>query len=180
MVPSNQQTKKKKVEVELSPEEKQRLERIRLIKQQFQIFSNLYPEFVDRNSVRYPIKDELLMKLPELHGCSANQKPEPYKIFVDADEFEKLIYIWEFCNNFNDYLDTPSFKLEDLKCALSYSEAEDPNSNLTVQEEQQLDWNEQMRVRHVREKGLHLINALHTSLVTCYLDDFFPDNSTED
>jgi uncharacterized protein YjbK len=37
---------------------------------------------------------------------------------VSADEFEKLIYIWEFCNNFNDYLDTPAFKLEELKCAL--------------------------------------------------------------
>lgn len=120
------------------------------------------------------------MKLPELHGCCMDQKPEPYKIFVDADEFEKLIYIWEFCNNFSDYLYTPTFKLEDLKCALSYNEAEDPNNNLTVQEEQSLDWNEQMRVRHIREKGLHLINALHTALVTCFLDDFFPENNAEE
>jgi hypothetical protein len=78
----------------------------------------LYPELVERNSIKYPIKDELLLKLPELHGCCGEQKPEPLKILVSADEFEKLIYIWEFCNNFNDYLETPAFKLEELKFAL--------------------------------------------------------------
>jgi len=62
------------------------------------------------------------LKLPELHGVCTEPKPEPFKIFVSADEFEKLIYIWEFCNNFNDYLETPSFKVEELKAALSYSE----------------------------------------------------------
>jgi uncharacterized protein YjbK len=46
-----------------------------------------------------------------------------------------LIYIWEFCNNFNDYLDTPAFKLEELKFALLYTEREDANSNLTIKEE---------------------------------------------
>lgn len=73
---------------------------------------------VERNSIRYPIRDELLLKWPELHGVCPDPKPEPFKIFVSADEFEKLIYIWEFCNNFNDYMDTPTFKLEELKCAL--------------------------------------------------------------
>ena len=121
-----------------------------------------------------------MLKLPELHGCCGEQKPEPFKILVSADDFEKLIYIWEFSNNFNDYLDTPAFKLEELKFALLYTEREDANSNLTIKEEQELEWNEQMRVKHIREKGLHMINALHTALVTCFLDDFFPDNSSDE
>jgi hypothetical protein len=37
-----------------------------------------------------------------------------------------------------------------------------------------------MRIKHIREKGLHMINALHTALVTCFLDDFFPDNSSDE
>ena len=115
-------TKKKKSEHELTPEEKARIERNRLIKQQLTIFTNSYPELVDRNSIRYPIKDELLLKLPELHGCCMDAKPEPFKINVSSDEFEKLIYIWEFSNNFSEYLDTPLFKLEDLKFALNYSQ----------------------------------------------------------
>ena len=114
--------KKKKAEHELTQEEKFRIERNRLIKQQLQIFTNAYPELVDRNSIKYPIKDELLLKLPELHGCSLEPKPEPFKILVSSDEFEKLIYIWEFCNNFSEYLDTPIFKLEELKFALYYTD----------------------------------------------------------
>lgn len=94
---------------------------------------------------------------------------------MPAEEFEQLIYIWEFCNNFSDFLDTPTFKLEELKAALTYTETNDPNANLKMSEEQELEWNEQMRVKHIREKGLQMINALHTALVTCFLDDFFPD-----
>lgn len=37
-----------------------------------------------------------------------------------------------------------------------------------------------MRVKHIREKGLHMINQLHTALVTCFLEDFFPDNSSDE
>jgi hypothetical protein len=37
-----------------------------------------------------------------------------------------------------------------------------------------------MRVKHIREKGLHMINTLHTALVTCFLDDFFPGNSNDE
>jgi hypothetical protein len=145
-----------------------------------QIFSNLYPELVERNSIRYPIKDELLLKLPELHCACTDPKPEPYKIYVSADEFEKLIYIWEFCNNFNDYMDTPTFKLEELKCALSYSDQDDPNANMNVKDENELEWSEQMRVKHIREKGLHMVNSLHTALVKCFLDDFFPDSNSDE
>jgi hypothetical protein len=45
-------TKKKKSEHELTAEEKARIERNRLIKQQLAIFTNSYPELVDRNSIR--------------------------------------------------------------------------------------------------------------------------------
>ena len=86
------------------------------------------------------------MQLPELHGVKSDQIPEPHKILVPGDEFEKLIYIWEFCNNFCEYLNTPTFKLEDLKYALSYSSKDDPSATLSIIEEGELDWNEQMRV----------------------------------
>lgn len=172
--------KKKKQEIELTLEEKARIERNRLIKSQMKIFQELYPDLMERNSIKYPIKDELLLKLPELHGFCKDPKPEPFKILVSADEFEQLIFIWEFCNNFSDFLNTPTFKLEELKAALSYSEENDPNTNLKISEEQELEWNEQMRVKHIREKGLHMINSIHTSLAQCFLDNFFPDASAEE
>lgn len=140
----------------------------------------MYPELIERNSIRYPIKDELLLKLPELHGVCPDPKPEPFKIFSSAEEFEKLIYIWEFCNNFNDYMDTPTFKLEELKCALQYNEQDDANINMNTKDEMEVDWNEQMRIKHIREKGLHMINNLHTAIVTCYLDDFFPEGGQDE
>ena len=175
MITVRTSSKKIKVEHELTPEEKARIERNRLIKQQLAIFTNSYPELVERNSIKYPIKDELLLKLPELHGCCTDPKPEPYKIHVSSEEFEKLIYIWEFCNNFSEYLDTPLFKLEDLKFALNHCDEDE----LSLKEETELEWSEQMTVKNIREKGLNMINELHTALATCFLDDLFPSNDNE-
>lgn len=67
--------------------------------------------------------------MPELHGAKAfPSKPEMHKIPIECDEFERLLYIWEFCNNFNDYLETPTFKIEDLRVALMFQNPSDSNS----------------------------------------------------
>ena len=92
----------------LTEAERERLEEKRMIKGQFMIFSNNYPELIEKNSIKYPIEDTLIQKLPELHGAlNVVQKPQMHPILLEADEFERLLHIWEFCNNFSDYLETP-------------------------------------------------------------------------
>jgi hypothetical protein len=158
----------------LSEAERERLEEKRLIKNQFAIFSNLYPELVEKNSVKYPIEDNLISKLPELHGATnLIPKPPMLPINIDPEEFERLLHIWEFCNNFADYLATPIFKLDDLRVALTYTGQEWS----TLADE--LDWTEQMTLVQVREKGLNLINELHWALCKCYLDEIL-DQSQKD
>jgi len=89
------------------------------------IFSRLYPELVDKQSVRYPIKDNLLNKLPELHGASnLPTKPKPFLIKLNYKDFDQLLYIWEFCNSFSEYLEISEFKIEELRLALTYVEPE--------------------------------------------------------
>lgn len=51
-------------------------------------FSGQYPEYVDRNQVRYPIPDNLLQELPELHQFSLVEKPKPLNVTIPAAEFE--------------------------------------------------------------------------------------------
>ena len=41
----------------------------------------------------------------------------------DGRAFEDLLQVWEFASNFNEFLDIPPFKLEELYAALRYSEA---------------------------------------------------------
>ena len=97
----------KKPEHILTPAEREKIERNRLIKAQLYHFAENYPEYVERNTVRYPIPDQLIAKMPELHGGLMPDKPKPLKIDIEADAFEKILYIWEFGNNFNEFLDTP-------------------------------------------------------------------------
>ena len=87
-----------------------------------QIFSKLYPELVEKNTIKYPIEDALISKTPELHGGLPSPKPKPYRVLIDADAFEKILYIWEFCNNFVEFTKAPAFKIEELRVALSFTE----------------------------------------------------------
>lgn len=110
-----------KPEQALTPAEREKLEEKRVIKKQLEIFSKLYPELVEKNSIKYPIEDNLIKKLPELHGATQSvSKPQMYKVIIPSTEFDELLYIWEFCNNFSDYLETPFFKIEDLRVALTH------------------------------------------------------------
>lgn len=79
--------------------------RAREIKNQFKVFARFYPELVDKHSVKYPIEDSLLRMMPALHGTeNLVQKPQGLKVLVPGAHFEKLLYIFEFCNNFAEYL----------------------------------------------------------------------------
>ena len=42
------------------------------------------------------------------------------KIDMLAEEFEGVLYIWEFCNNFDEFLGTPKFRIEDLRLSLRW------------------------------------------------------------
>lgn len=53
--------------------------------------------------------------MPLLHGADIfPEKPEPKKMLVTGEQFERLLYVWEFFNNFSDFLSIPNFKLEEL------------------------------------------------------------------
>jgi hypothetical protein len=75
--------------------------------------------------------------LPELHGAtSLKPKPTPHKVLLSGEEFDRLLYIWEFFNNFSEYLETPQFKIEDLKVALTLNTTEETS----IVEEEEMDW----------------------------------------
>jgi len=75
--------------------------------------------------------------LPELHGAtSLKPKPTPHKVLLSGEEFDRLLYIWEFFNNLSEPLDTPQFKIEDLKIALTFNTTEDTS----IVEEEEMEW----------------------------------------
>lgn len=75
--------------------------------------------------------------MPELHGAtSLKPKPTPHKVLLSGEEFDRLLYIWEFFNNFSEYLETPQFKIEDLKVALTLNTTEETS----IVEEEEMDW----------------------------------------
>jgi len=69
--------------------------------------------------------------MPELHGGLMQAKPKAQRIDMKAEDFERLLYIWEFCNNFTEYLDIPQFKIEELAVSLSYRPEEDPRQEMS-------------------------------------------------
>ncbi len=75
----------------------------------------------EKHSIKYPIEDKLLALLPILHNIeNFPPRPEAKKILVDGPTFERLLYIWEFFNNFCDFLKVQPFKLEELYAALTF------------------------------------------------------------
>jgi hypothetical protein len=49
------------------------------------IFSSSHPELIDKNGVKYPIEDGLLLRLPQLHGATTIQpKPQMKQIAVPS------------------------------------------------------------------------------------------------
>lgn len=55
------------------------------MKNQLKIFARVYPELVDKHSIKYPIEDQLIKKMPLLHGAENFPiKPEPKKILIEG------------------------------------------------------------------------------------------------
>lgn len=90
------------------------------------IFRTLYPELVEKNTIKYPIEDRLILSMPELHYSSFLKPAPPLKAVLLKDiEFENLLYIWEFFNNFSDFLDIPIFNLSELQASLNFVDKPD-------------------------------------------------------
>jgi hypothetical protein len=52
-------------------------------------FSKHYSELVEKNSIKYPIEDNLIKKLPELHGAFGfPPKPSMLRVLISSEEFE--------------------------------------------------------------------------------------------
>jgi hypothetical protein len=70
---------------------------------------------VEKNTIKYPIDDRLILKMPELHG-SSTLKPAPglQSVLIDSEQFENLLYVWESFNNFSDFFQIPNFSLSEL------------------------------------------------------------------
>jgi len=43
------------------------------------VFKKFYPELMDKNSVKYPIEDKLVLKMPELHGNPLMREAPQFK-----------------------------------------------------------------------------------------------------
>ena len=108
------------------------------------LFKKYYPELVDKNTVKYPIEDTLIGKLPILHGAeNVVEKPKPKKVLIEGPKFENLLYVWEFCNNFQDFLNSTPFKLEELQAALTFTDPTDEISLYPKPEEgEELSWDQ--------------------------------------
>lgn len=86
------------------------------------IFQRNYPELVENGNIKYPIEDSLIEKMPQLHGSqNIPEKPKPQPMFITGKEFDEIIFIWEFMNNFYEYVQKDTFYIEELYAALKYA-----------------------------------------------------------
>lgn len=116
------------------------------------IFSKHYPELVDKNSIKYPIEDKLIKKMPELHGAeNLPEKPFGKKVLIEGSQFENLMYVWEFFNNFNDFLKCKEFKIEELQAALSFTQKSDEIKLYDYENEDELFWEEKITQQSLAE-----------------------------
>jgi hypothetical protein len=59
--------------------------------------------------------------MPQLHGCEAlKSRPDPTMMFITNIEFDEVISIWEFLNNFYMYIEKDTFYIEELYSALKH------------------------------------------------------------
>lgn len=141
------------------------------------IFKELYPELVEKNQIKYPIDDKLVKKMPDLHGAHMIREPPNFKkVIICIQEFEDLLYIWEFFNNFSDFLEIPMFNLEELQASLSFVSQTDrvrdsfikdigSQEEITDDPLQGFNWNQQSTIQEIQENGFNLLNQMHLALV---------------
>lgn len=141
------------------------------------MFRRYYPELIERNQIKYPIDDKLLAQMPELHQHEPKEAPAMKRVLLETKEFENLLYLWEFFNNFKDFLDIPKFSLDELQAALKFdADANDPELlearfDRGDDEEEPFTWEQRMTMKEIRESGIDLINQLHSSLARVIISD---------
>ena len=92
--------------------------------------------------------------MPLLHAAeNFTQKPVPKEILADGPTFERLLYIWEFFNNFSDYFNLAPFKLEELQASLTFASDGKPifPKSDSIDENEEQDWEDQITNKTVLE-----------------------------
>lgn len=154
-----------------------------MIKSQMMIFKQLYPDLIEKNQIKYPIDDRLIKKMPDLHGGSCiKQTPDLKSIIIEHEDFENLLYIWEFFNNFSDFFQIPVFDLAELQASLAFND--EPSQVQThfeqdVESSQELsndplqgyDKNQRCTIEEIRENGFNLVNQIHLVLMRAICTD---------
>lgn len=126
---------------------------------------------MDKHSIKYPIEDNLIKKMPVLHGADLlPAKPQPKAIMCESADFERLVYIWEFLNNFCDFMSLQPFRLEELQLALSFSEKQVQLYSQDPAAEDQ-DWEEQINNKTVAKQGFDLVNAIHIAVLDVFVSE---------
>ena len=99
--------------------------------------------------------------MPELHGAHmVKQAPELRHILMETVDFENLLYIWEFLNNFSDFLDLPNFYIQELQATLMFCDTPekvhthfeqdlDSSQEITNDPMQGLDWNQMQSIQEI-------------------------------
>jgi len=123
---------------------------------------------VEGSTIKYPIEDKLIRMLPTLHGSDAlPARPDPKKVLIPCAQFEALLGVWEFFNNFVEFLEIDSFALEDLYFALNL----DPAT---------LQLDDAVSAEEVREKGVGLQNQLFCSIIKAFFSELPSEGSKEE
>jgi hypothetical protein len=105
-------------------------------------------------------------------------------MLVDGPTFERLLYVWEFFNNFSDFFELATFKLEELHAALSFAQDGKPifeasqSGESAEKEEEEIDWEDYISNKTVGEQGFGLLNTLHIKSIECFFKEV--KNQAED
>ena len=109
---------------------------------------------------------------------------------MDPEDFENILYIWEFFNNFADFLSVPyNFTIAELQAALNFTLPEervhtafyqdvDSSQEFTNDPFQGYTWHQRCSITEIKERGIHLINQLHIALAKAIAGDLDILNGT--
>lgn len=98
-------------------------------------------------------------------------------MLVTPSVFENILYIWEFLNNFKDFLDIPKFSLEELQAALKFTADVNDPEQVEAQfaraddEAEPFNWDQRVTMAEIRDHGFNLVNMIHGALVKAIIND---------
>lgn len=98
-------------------------------------------------------------------------------MLLEPATFENLLYLWEFLNNFKDFLDIPKFSMEELQGALNFTadvtdpEALEAQFSRSDDDAEPFNWDQRVTMNEIRDHGFNLVNMIHGSLVKAIIND---------